>query len=400
LSQAGMAVIDLGLVSTDAVYFASGSKQLPGVMLTASHNPPGDNGLKVMWPGAKPIGRDNGLAEIARLAQAGVVPTATQPGAVSRLDIWPQFAAYLRSLVDLTQPRRPLKVVVDAGNGVGGLVTRAVLGQAAGLTQLPIEVVELYFDPDGTFPNHPANPLVPQNLIDLQRTVIQTGAHAGLAFDGDADRCFWVDESGRPVPASAIGTMIALGEVAQMGTAGQPAVIVHNAITSKALAEMVQAAGGRTVRTPVGHALIKPVMAQQGAVFGAEHSGHYYFRDFFFADTGILTALHVLAALAASDQPMSALASQFTPYTASGEINFKVADVAGALRGVEQMLSGVVVDRLDGLTFDAWEGQGWWANLRPSNTEAALRLNVEAKQPGTMAQVRDQISHYLEGHSE
>jgi len=430
----GRDVIDLGLVSTDAVYFASGWLNLPGVMLTASHNPPGDNGLKVMWPGAKPVGRDTGLAQIIQTAQAGLLAPAAVPGAVSQRDIFPDFARHLRSLVDLSQPRkvpgetwlgsapapgsdvstdgkgtlapavqpqvsRPIKVVVDAGNGMGGLVTRAVLGHDAGLPALPIEVVELYFEPDGHFPNHPANPLEPANLVDLQEAVVAVGADGGWAFDGDADRCFWVDETGRCVPASAIGTMIALGEVARAKANGQPAVVVHNAITSKALAEQVTAAGGQAIRTPVGHAFIKAVMAEHDAAFGAEHSGHYYFRDFFYADTGILTALHVLAALASQDQPMSALAGSYAPYAASGEINFRVADPPAAMAAVESCLAGVPVDRLDGITFDAWALDGWWANLRPSNTEAVLRLNVEAVNPADMTAVRQTISTCLEGQT-
>ena len=390
-------VVDLGLVSTDAVYFASGWLDLPGAMLTASHNPPGDNGLKVMLPGAKPVGRDTGLAQIVQSAEAGGSAPAAPVGVVSELNVFPAFVRHLRSLVDLSHPVRPVKVVVDAGNGMGGVVTRAVLGTGAGRGALPIEVVELYFEPDGRFPNHPANPLVPANLVDLQRAVVDHGADGGWAFDGDADRCFWVDETGKSVSASAIGTMIALAELARAKAEGRPPVVVHNAITSRALAEQVQAAGGQTIRTPVGHAYIKAVMAKHDAAFGAEHSGHYYFRDFFYADTGILTAMHVLAALASQDQPLSVLAGSYSPYAASGEINFQLADPDAALALVEQDFAGIAFDRLDGLTLDAWQTKGWWANLRPSNTEAALRLNVEAVKPANMAAIRQAISACLEG---
>ncbi|MCL2802431.1 MAG: phosphomannomutase/phosphoglucomutase [Micrococcales bacterium] len=403
LTSQGVDVIDLGMVSTDAVYYASGAHSLPGVVLTASHNPPGENGLKLMQPGAKPIGRDNGLSRLVELAEQNPTPPpAGQPGWVRQLDIWPAFASYLRSVVDLATIR-PLKVVADAGNGLGGIVTQAVLGQGAGLEPLPVELVPLFGEPDGRFPNHPANPIDPANLVDLQRAVVANGADLGLAFDGDADRCFVVDEAGQAVTASAIGTMIAVSLVAQEKAAGREAVIVHNAITSRALPEMVEAAGGHLVRTPVGHALIKPVMASQDAVFGAEHSGHYYFRDFFYADTGILTAMHVLALLGRSQEPMSQLAARFDPYAASGEINFKVADPAGAIERVlnhfaTTIASGeIAVDRLDGVTLDHWHGpEKWWANIRPSNTETILRLNVEAKKPEMMAQLRVELSKLLE----
>jgi phosphomannomutase len=297
---------------------------------------------------------------------------------------------------------RPLKVVVDAANGMGGMVAQAVLGTAAGLPGLPLEITGLFMDPDGRFPNHPANPLDPANLVDLQAAVVAQGADIGLAFDGDADRCFMVDEQGGLVPPSVIGTIIALSKVAQERSSGREAVVVVNAITSRALAETVQAAGGRAVTTPVGHADIKPDMAQHDAVYGAEHSGHYYFRDFFYADTGIFTAMHVLAVLGQGQAELSELADMYGPYAASGELNFKVADIPTAIQRVEQAYSDdvaagtVQISRLDGLTLSHW-GQvpRWWANVRASNTESVLSLNVEAADDDIMAKVRDGLVELL-----
>ncbi|MDR1799633.1 MAG: hypothetical protein LBR19_07115 [Bifidobacteriaceae bacterium] len=403
ITGAGQDVIDLGQVSTDTIYYASGARGLPGAMLTASHNPAGDNGLKLMRAGAKPMGREAGLGEVVRQAEANPNPTpAAQPGAVTQLDVLPDFARYLRGLVNLATSR-PLTVVVDAGNGMGGVVAEAVLGTSAGLPALPVNLIKLYFEPDGTFPNHPANPLDPANLRDLQRAVTEHQADLGLAFDGDADRCFVVDETGRVVNPSVIGIVIALHQIGLEQAAGRQPVIVHNAITSQALPELAQAAGATTLRTPVGHALIKPVMAQHDAVFGAEHSGHYYFRDFFYADTGILSALHVLAALGSSDHTLSALAEVYWPYHASGEINFRVADPAAVVERVRQAYApdaarGVVsIDTLDGLTIGHWDqAPRWWANVRPSNTEPLLRLNVEAADEDVMVKVRTGLSHLID----
>ncbi|MDR2380406.1 MAG: hypothetical protein LBE08_04405 [Bifidobacteriaceae bacterium] len=553
--QAGLDVVQLGRISTDTMYYASGALGLPGAMLTASHNPAGDNGLKLMRPGAKPVSRETGLREVVRAAErygngegrgtasgegtaasanagmhdaasastgihdaaasvaaaahdaassaddaahgagvsvgaaaahdaassagaadgaaasvgaaadgaawcaddaadgagasvgaaadgaaqrtgvgvfdaaggagaaanaaangavggaasvgaGGVVGSAAagaraerrRTGAVSGMDVLPDFARFLRRAVDLTGIR-PLRVAIDAGNGMGGVVADAALGDGVGLGELPVELVRLYFEPDGTFPNHPANPLEPANLADLQRAVVESRADLGVAFDGDADRCFVVDERGEPVAASVIGVLIALREVERERAAGRDPVVVRNAITSQVLPELLEAAGARTVRTRVGHGIIKPAMAELDAVFGAEHSGHFYFRDFFYADSGILTAMHVLAALGSQGLPLSELAEIYTPYAASGELNFRVADPVASIQKVQLAYADdaaqgtVMLDSLDGLTVNHWSNPPrWWANVRPSNTEALLRLNVEAEDRDVMIKVRDGIA--------
>ncbi|MDR0626846.1 MAG: hypothetical protein LBG11_06250 [Bifidobacteriaceae bacterium] len=395
-SGQGLDVIDLGQVSTDTMYFASGARALPGAMLTASHNPSGDNGLKLMRPGAKPVGLESGLKAIVAWADANPNPApAAQPGQTEAVDVLPEFARFLRQAVDLSGIR-PLTVAVDAGNGMGGVVTEAVLGTAVGLPPLPVNLVPLYFEPDGAFPNHLANPLDPANLEDLKRAVISSGADLGLAFDGDADRCFVVAENGQAVPPSVIGVIIALREVAREQAAGRSAVVIHNAITSQVFPELVRASGAEPVRTRVGHSVIKPAMADRDAVFGAEHSGHFYFRDFFYADSGILSAMHVLAALGSSDLPLSHLAEIYSPYVSSGEVNFRVSDPAHSIQKVQSAYADdaargtVILDALDGLTVNHWANlPRWWANVRPSNTEALLRLNVEAEDADVMVKVRD-----------
>jgi phosphomannomutase len=407
VTSEGRDVVLIGLCSTDGLYYASGALDAPGVMFTASHNPAGWNGMKLCRSGARPIGLDSGLGEIRDAAQAllddPAWASATEaPGAgrVTHRDTLAGYAAHLRGLVDLGDSR-PLKVVVDAGNGMAGRTVPAVLGDAAGLPPLPIEVVPLYFELDGTFPNHEANPLDPANLRDLQAAVPAHGADLGLAFDGDADRCFVVDERGEPVTPSAITALVAGREIAKERAAGRPATVIHNLITSRVVPEVIAENGATAVRTRVGHAFIKVEMAAADAVFGGEHSAHYYFRDFWFADTGMLAALHVLAALGEQDGPLSQLVAEFERYTASGEINSTVADVAAATERVERAFAGrpgVVLDRVDGLTVsndgdatrDAGEGM-WWFNLRPSNTEPLLRLNAEAADPATMAKIRDEV---------
>jgi phosphomannomutase len=379
-TEQGADVLDAGLGSTDLLYFASGSLGLPGAMFTASHNPARYNGIKMCRAGAAPIGQDTGLREIRELA-GGPLPPAGTPGTVERRDLLPAYAAYLRELVDLTRIR-PLTVVVDAGNGMAGHTVPAVL---AGL---PLTVVPLYFELDGTFPNHEANPLEPANLRDLQAKVVEVGADVGLAFDGDADRCFVVDERGRPVPPSAITALVAVRILA----AHPGATVIHNLITSHAVPEIVRAHGGTPVRTRVGHSFIKQQMAETDAVFGGEHSAHYYFRDFWRADTGMLAALHVLAELGVADVPLSRLTAEYDRYAASGEINSTIADVPGRTAAVEEAYAkrdGAGVDHLDGLTVTLPDGS--WFNLRPSNTEPLLRLNVEAPDERTMAELRDAV---------
>jgi phosphomannomutase len=392
----------IGLCSTDGLYYASGALDLPGAMFTASHNPARYNGIKLCRAGARPVGQDTGLAEIRRLAErileGGDDGAQEQAGDLVERDVLADYAAFLRGLVDLSGIR-PLRVVVDAGNGMGGFTVPAVLGTGAGLPELPLDVVPLYFELDGSFPNHEANPLEPANLRDLQAAVVAHGADLGLAFDGDADRVFVIDERGEPVSPSAITALIARREVARAVAEGaDPAdvAVVHNAICSAQVPMEIAATGARPVRTRVGHSFIKGEMARHDAVFGGEHSAHYYFRDFWFADTGMLAALHVLAALGEQDAPLSELMGDLSRYAASGEVNSTVADAAAATEkvlvwGQEQ---GVEVDRLDGLTLTHAGGDGdpmWWLNLRASNTEPLLRLNVEAEDSETMARVRDTV---------
>jgi len=403
LTGRGVDVLRIGLASTDGLYYASGALDVPGAMFTASHNPAQYNGIKLCRAGARPVGQDSGLARVRDLAGdylASGLPQAVAPdaqGTVSDEDMLADYAGFLRSLVDLSAIR-PLKVVVDAGNGMGGYTAPAVLGTEAGLAALPLDVVPLYFELDGTFPNHEANPLEPENLRDLQAAVVEHGADIGLAFDGDADRCFVIDEHGDPVSPSAITALVGLREVAREQAAGRTPTVIHNLITSQVVPDLLTAAGARTVRTRVGHSFIKAQMAEHEAVFGGEHSAHYYFREFFFADTGMLAALHVLAALGGQPHPLSALAEQYQPYVASGEINSRVASVEEARARVveayvtQQGAGPVTVDELDGLTVSHWDGQPqWWFNLRASNTEPLLRLNVEAADEDIMEKVRDDV---------
>jgi phosphomannomutase len=385
----GSSVVDIGLASTDLLYFASGALDLPGAMFTASHNPAKYNGIKLCRSGAAPVGQDSGLRELKELAERGEpARRGGEAGLVLRRDLLVDYAAHLRTLVDLSGSR-PLTVVVDAGNGMAGYTVPAVLGDSE-LPPLPLTVIPLYFELDGTFPNHEANPLEPANLIDLQAKVREVGADLGLAFDGDADRCFLIDERGEPVPPSAVTALVATRELAK-----EPgATVIHNLITSAAVPEIVREHGGVPVRTRVGHSFIKAEMARTGAIFGGEHSAHYYFRDFWRADTGMLAAMHVLAALggAPAGTTLSGLTGGFSRYAGSGEINSTVADQAGRLRAVEAAyagLDGVTVDHLDGLTVALADGS--WFNLRPSNTEPLLRLNAEAADAAAMGTLRDEV---------
>ena len=395
----GADVVQVGLVSTDALSFASGWLDLPGAMFTASHNPARYNGIKLCRAGAVPVGQDTGLADIRRLVEAGVPAGFAPPGTVTRREVLTEYAAYLKELVDLTGIR-PLSVVVDAGNGMAGHTAPVVLGG------LPLTVVPMYFELDGTFPNHEANPIDPANLRDLQAQVRSSGADVGLAFDGDADRCFVVDERGEIVSPSTVASLIAARELARHPGAR----VIHNLITSRSVAEVIREHGGTPVRTRVGHSFIKAVMAESGAVFGGEHSGHFYFRDFWRADSGMLAALHVLAALGESPPgtPLSALLGQYDRYVASGEINSTVDDVAGrtaavtiafspTCRVVSEVGEPTTVDHLDGLTIDAAD---WWFNLRASNTEPLLRLNVEAVGRPTMERVRDAVLAMVRDHAQ
>jgi phosphomannomutase len=382
----GADVIHGGLGSTDMVYYASGSLDIPGAMVTASHNPARYNGIKLCKAGAKPVGIETGLAEIKAMVQDGVLAYDGEPGTTTSRDLLPGYAEYLKKLVDLSGIRQ-LKVVVDAGNGMAGYTVPVVF------EGLPITLVALYFELDGTFPNHEANPIDPENLRDLQKAVKDNNADIGLAFDGDADRCFVVDERGEIVSPSVLAALIATRELAR-----EPgATVIHNLITSRAVPELITEHGGTPVRTRVGHSFIKAKMAETNAVFGGEHSGHFYFRDFWFADSGMLAALHVLAALGRDSRPLSAMLQDFSRYVASGEINSEVADQAAATATVKNIYSerpGVTLDELDGLTI---MGDDWWFNIRPSNTEPLLRLNVEAATPGQMAAIRDEVLGLVRG---
>jgi phosphomannomutase len=383
---AGVNVVEAGLGSTDLLYFASGRLDLPGAMFTASHNPAQYNGIKLCRAGAKPIGQDTGLSEIRDRAQAildGQTPLGEPTGTAERHDLLFEYAVHLRTLVDLSTIRH-LRVVVDAGNGMGGYTVPAVLGDAV-LPSLPLEIVPLYFELDGTFPNHEANPLEPSNIVDLQQAVRKHGADIGLAFDGDADRCFVVDADGSPVSPSAITALVASRELVKH----PGGMVIHNLITSRAVPEIVRENGGTPVRSRVGHSFIKAEMARTGAVFGGEHSAHYYFRDFWGADTGMLAAMHVLAALGEQDRPLSELAKAYERYSSSGEINSTVTDQKAKIAEVEKAFPDADADDLDGLTLTFPDGS--WANLRPSNTEPLLRLNVEASTRGRMAELRDAV---------
>jgi phosphomannomutase len=385
----GLDTVDIGLASTDQLYFASGSLDCPGAMFTASHNPAAYNGIKLCRAGAKPVGRDTGLATISDDVIAGVPAYAGQHGQASRRDVLADYGEFLRSLVDLTGTQ-PLRVAVDAGNGMAGLTTPAVLGPIPSISVEP-----LFFELDGAFPNHEANPLDPANLVDLQAHVLATRADIGLAFDGDADRCFVVDERGEPVSPSAVTALVAARELGrEIG-----ATIIHNLITSRAVPELVTERGGTPVRSCVGHSYIKGLMAETGAIFGGEHSAHYYFRDFWGADSGMLAALHVLAALGGQDRPLSDLMADYQRYEPSGEINFTVDDAQACIDAVLRSFGTriVSIDHLDGVTVDL--GEGTWFNLRTSNTEPLLRLNVEARTKATVDEIVGHIGDEITSHT-
>jgi phosphomannomutase len=386
----GLDVVRIGLASTDQLYFASGLLDCPGAMFTASHNPAAYNGIKLCRAGAKPVGKDTGLSTVSDDVIAGV-PTYDGPrGTIADRDVLADYGEFLRSLVDLTD-LRPLRVAVDAGNGMAGHTAPAVFGAISSLDVLP-----LYFELDGTFPNHEANPLDADNLVDLQKHVVATGADIGLAFDGDADRCFVVDESGHPVSPSAVTGLVAARELSrEIG-----ATVIHNLITSRAVPELVIERGGTPVRSRVGHSYIKGLMADTGAIFGGEHSAHYYFRDFWGADSGMLAALHVLAALGEQRRPLSELMADYQRYEASGEINFTVVDSHTCVESVLKSFSDRIhsIDHLDGVTVDL--GDGSWFNLRTSNTEPLLRLNVEGRTAEDVDEVVGRVAAEIAAHTE
>ncbi len=378
----GVDVLHMGLASTDGLYFATGFLNIAGAMFTASHNPAQYNGIKLAKAGAAPVGQDSGLKEITQLVLQGVAQYEGVKGKDSERDLNSEYVKYLHSLVDLKAVGK-LKVVIDAGNGMGGFSVPKVFDNSN------IEIVPMYFELDGTFPNHEANPIEPANLVDLQKRVVAEKADLGIAFDGDADRAFFVDENGVSISPSAITALIAKRELKR-----EPgSVIIHNLITSRSVAEVVSENGGTAIKTRVGHSFIKQVMKDTNAIFGGEHSGHFYFRDFWFADSGMLAALHVLSALGEtkSGETFSALIKEFDRYIASGEINTRVKDVLVTSNKVRQhfaSMKDVQIDDLDGLTFAS---DAWWVNIRPSNTEPLLRLNAEAKDRATMEKLRDEV---------
>ncbi len=388
VTSQGVDVVESGLGSTDLLYYAAGSMGIPGAMFTASHNPAKYNGIKLCLAGAKPVGQESGLREIRAEAEKFLdegIPAGPTKGKVTQQDVLAGYAAYMQELVPDLVGIRPLKVVVDAGNGMGGHTVPSCF------TGLPLDVTEMYFELDGSFPNHEANPIDPENLRDLQAKVRETGADLGLAFDGDADRCFVVDERGEIVSPSTLTALIAARELKR----APGSAVIHNLITSRSVPEVITENGGTPVRTRVGHSFIKAKMAEHNAVFGGEHSGHFYFRDFWNADSGMLAALHTLAALGHQDGPLSGLLAPYDRYVPSGEINSTVDDQAGRVAAIKAAYADKPMDELDGLTVDL--GDGAWFNVRASNTEPLLRLNVEAPDEAAMTAVRDEVLALIRG---
>ena len=386
VTSLGMDVIRIGLASTDMLYFASGKLGLPGAMFTASHNPADYNGIKLCLSSARPIGKESGLLTIENFVRQGSPLEIRSVGVESHRDMLEEYVDHLLNLVDLTNIR-PLKIVVDAGNGMAGHTAPAIFAR------LNCEVIPLYFELDGTFPNHEANPIDEKNLRDLQKAVLKNGADLGLAFDGDADRCFIVDEKANAINPSDLTALIAERELKKH----PGSTVIYNLISSRAVLEVIEENGGVGLRSRVGHSYIKKMMADSKAIFGGEHSGHFYFDGFWRADSGALAALHAIAALGESNKSISEILKPYQRYVLSGEINSKVADTVAATALVEQSysaLDGVTLDYLDGLTVN---GDTWWFNLRPSNTEPLLRLNVEAKTAARMEQVRDEVLALIRG---
>lgn len=380
VTSLGLDVIRIGLASTDMLYFAAGKLNMPGAMFTASHNPSQYNGIKLCLSGAKPIGKESGLATIENFVRTGSPISLGNVGKESQRNLLSDYVKHLHTLVDVSEIRK-LKIVIDAGNGMAGYTAPAIFDG------LNVEIIPLYFELDGSFPNHEANPIDPKNLKDLQKAVKKHGADVGLAFDGDADRCFLVDENGETVNPSDLTALIADRELKKYPGSS----IIYNLISSRSVAEVIQENGGIALRSRVGHSYIKALMAQSGAIFGGEHSGHFYFKDFWRADSGALAALHVIAALGSSKVSLSKLLKPYQRYFSSGEINSEVEDAQGAMSAIEQkyaQLESVTIDGLDGLTVNA---DTWWFNLRPSNTEPLLRLNVEAKTLARMEKIKDEV---------
>jgi phosphomannomutase len=376
ITSQGPSVLDLGEVATDTVYYVSGSKQIPGAMITASHNPAEYNGIKLCRAGAAPVGQDTGLGDIERMVVEGV-PAGRGGGKVGAFNALPGYVDHLLSVVEPSK-MAPLRVAVDGGNGMAGVVIEEVFDR------IPPSLLGLYLEPDGTFPNHPADPLQPENLVDLIALVRSEQTGLGVAFDGDADRAFFIDDTGSPLSGSSTTALIARWFLRRR----PGATIVHNLITSRAVPETIRKHGGQPVRTRVGHSFIKQVMAETGAVFGGEHSGHYYFADNYRADSGMLAMLVLMQVISEDGRPLSAIRQEVEPYAASGEINLRVKDQTGALDKVGDAFPDATIDRLDGLTV-SWDDR--WFNLRASNTEPLLRLNVEGPDPAAVEGLVDRV---------
>ena len=386
VTSQGLDVNRIGLASTDMLYFASGKLNLPGAMFTASHNPAEYNGIKMCLSGARPIGKESGLLTIENFVRQGSPMFIRSMGLEKEVEMLTEYVDYLLSLVDMSEIRR-LKIVVDAGNGMAGYTAPAIF------ERLNVELIPMYFELDGTFPNHEANPIDPKNLKDLQKAVKKNKADLGLAFDGDADRCFLVDENGEIVNPSDLTCLVAARELARVPSS----TIIYNLISSRAVLEVVEENGGKGLRSRVGHSYIKKMMADSGAIFGGEHSGHFYFKDFWRADSGALAALHAIAALGSNKTSISKILKPYQRYVSSGEINSVVSDAPAEMKKIEEKYgsqSGVEIDRLDGLSVN---GDTWWFNLRSSNTEPLLRLNVEAKTQARMEKVRDEVLKAIKG---
>ncbi len=386
VTSQGLDVNRIGLASTDMLYFASGKLNLPGAMFTASHNPAEYNGIKMCLSGARPIGKESGLLTIENFVRQGSPMFIRSMGLEKEVKMLTEYVDYLLSLVDMSEMRR-LKIVVDAGNGMAGYTAPAIF------ERLNVELIPMYFELDGTFPNHEANPIDPKNLRDLQKAVKKHNADLGLAFDGDADRCFLVDENGETVNPSDLTCLVAARELARV----PGSTIIYNLISSRAVLEVIEENSGAGLRSRVGHSFIKKMMADSGAVFGGEHSGHFYFKDFWRADSGALAALHAIAALGSNKVSISKILKPYQRYVSSGEINSFVSDAPAEMKKIEEKYgsqSGVEIDRLDGLSVN---GDTWWFNLRSSNTEPLLRLNVEAKTQARMEKVRDEVLKAIKG---
>ena len=386
VTSQGLDVNRIGLASTDMLYFASGKLNLPGAMFTASHNPAEYNGIKMCLSGARPIGKESGLLAIENFVRQGSPMYIRSMGVEKEVEMLTDYVDYLLSLVDISEMRR-LKIVVDAGNGMAGYTAPAIF------ERLNVELIPLYFELDGTFPNHEANPIDPKNLRDLQKAVKKHNADLGLAFDGDADRCFLVDENGETVNPSDLTCLVAARELARV----PGSTIIYNLISSRAVLEVIEENSGTGLRSRVGHSYIKKMMADSGAIFGGEHSGHFYFKDFWRADSGALAALHAIAALGSNKVSISKILKPYQRYVSSGEINSVVSDAPAEMKKIEEKYgsqSDVEIDRLDGLSVN---GDTWWFNLRSSNTEPLLRLNVEAKTQARMEKVRDEVLKAIKG---